>query len=142
MVKGLLWALGEIDGHGTVDGVDQKKVLSSNLNGCLYFDADDVSEPKAEVLGKKFKHPYLALWPAVLTFAEPCKKRRMRRAAPTTDSRAAGRSVRNQLPLEIIDALTTGITEVVTFIEKQPTDGVKPATTYLSRKNCARTTNR
>lgn len=131
VANGLLWALEEVDAHGKMDVVDPKKVSSSNLNRCLYFDADDVGERKVHVLAEKFKHPRLTLEPSVGTFADLIKKRKIRRAITTTDSRAARRSVRNQLPLEIIDASTTGVTEVITFSEKQPTDSACLACVYI-----------
>jgi molybdopterin/thiamine biosynthesis adenylyltransferase len=131
VANGFLWALEEVDAYGTMDVVDPKKVSSSNLNRCLYFHEGDVGQPKAEVLAKKFNHAHLSLAPSVGTFADLSKKRSVRRAITTTDSRAARRGVRNQLPLEIIDASTTGVSEVVTFSEKQPTDSACLACIYI-----------
>ena len=131
VANGLLWALEEVDAHGIMYVADPKNVSSSNLNRCLYFDAVDVRQPKAEVLAKKFKHPHLTLAPFVGTFAELVKKQKVRRAITTTDSRAARRGVRKQLPLEIIDASTTGISEVITFSEKQPTDSACLSCIYI-----------
>lgn len=131
VANGLLWALEEVDADGTMDVVDPKKVSSSNLNRCLYFDEHDVGHPKAEVLAKKFNHANLKLKPSVGTFAELTKERPVRRAITTTDSRAARRGVRSQLPLEIIDASTTGISEVITFSEKQPTDSACLSCIYI-----------
>lgn len=131
VANGLLWALEEVDAQGTMDVVDPKNVSSSNLNRCLYFGDADVGQPKAEVLAKKFKHPHLNLTPIVGTFAELSKKRTVRRAITTTDSRAARRGVRNQYPLEIIDASTTGASEVVTFSEKQPTESACLSCVYI-----------
>lgn len=131
VANGFLWALEEVDAHGTMYVVDPKNVSSSNLNRCLYFDEVDVRHPKAEVLAKKFRHPHLTLKPFVRTFAELAKNRKVRRAITTTDSRAARRGVRNQFPLEIIDASTTGISEVITFSEKQPTDSACLSCIYM-----------
>lgn len=131
VANGLLWALEEVDAHGTMEVVDPKNVSSSNLNRCLYFEDADVGQPKADVLAKKFKHPNLILAPFVGTFAGLSKKRSVRRAITTIDSRAARRGVRNQFPLEIIDASTTGVTEVVTFSEKQPTESACLACVYI-----------
>jgi len=131
VANGLLWALEEVDAHGTMGVVDPKNVSSSNLNRCLYFDDADVGQPKAEVLAKKFKHPLLTLAPFVGTFADLSKKGAVRRAITTTDSRAARRGVRNQYPLEIIDASTTGVSEVVTFSEKQPTESACLSCVYI-----------
>lgn len=131
VANGLLWALEEVDAHGAMDVVDPKNVASSNLNRCLYFDSDDIRHPKAEALAKKFQHPHLKLVPFIGTFADLSKNRKVRRAITTTDSRAARRGVRNQLPLEIIDASTTGISEVITFSEKQPTDSACLSCIYI-----------
>lgn len=131
VANGLLWALEEVDAHGTMEVVDPKNVGSSNLNRCLYFEDADVGQPKADVLARKFKHPNLTLSPFVGTFADLSTKRTVRRAITTTDSRAARRGVRNQFPLEIIDASTTGVTEVVTFSEKQPTASACLACVYI-----------
>jgi molybdopterin/thiamine biosynthesis adenylyltransferase len=111
--------------------VDPKKVSSSNLNRCLYFDNADIGEPKAQVLAKKFTHPHLSLIPSVGTFADLSKEQPVRRAITTTDSRVARRGVRKQFPLEIIDASTTGVSEVITFSEKQPTDSACLACVYI-----------
>lgn len=131
VANGLLWALEVVAAHGTMDVVDPKNVSPSNLNRCLYFAAANVGKPKAEVLAKEFKHPHLTLAPFVGTFADLSKKRAVRRAITTTDSRAARRGVRNQYPLEIIDASTTGVTEVVTFSEKQPSESACLACIYI-----------
>lgn len=131
VANGLLWALEEVDAHGTMVVVDPKKVSPSNLNRCLYFDNADIGEPKAEVLAKKFSHPHLSLAPSVGTFADLVKERPVRRAITTTDSRVARRGVRNQFPLEIIDASTTGVSEVITFSEKQPTDSACLSCVYI-----------
>jgi molybdopterin/thiamine biosynthesis adenylyltransferase len=132
VANGLLWALEEVDARGTMDVVDPKGVSDSNLNRCLYFGPEDLKKPKAEVLAEKFKHPHLQLVPSVGTFAALNKeKKRVRRAITTTDSRAARRNVRNEYPLEIIDASTTGLTEVITFSEKQPSDVACLACIYI-----------
>jgi molybdopterin/thiamine biosynthesis adenylyltransferase len=131
VANGLLWALEEVDTYGTMDIVDPKKVSWSNLNRCLYFDERDVGHPKAEVLAKQFNHAHLKLAPFVGTFAELTKEKPVRRAITTTDSRVARRGVRSQLPLEIIDASTTGISEVITFSEKQPTDSACLSCIYI-----------
>lgn len=55
----------------------------------------------------------------------------MKRAITTTDSQVARRGIRSQLPLEIIDASTTGISEVITFSEKQPTDSACLSCIYI-----------
>lgn len=131
VANGLLWALEEVDAYGTMVVVDPKKVSASNLNRCLYFGEADIDKPKAKVLAQKFRHAHLSLAPHVGTFADLTKAHPPRRAITTTDSRVARRSVRNEFPLEIIDASTTGTSEVITFSEKQPTDSACLACVYI-----------
>lgn len=131
VANGFLWVLEEVDAYGTMGVVDPKKASPSNLNRCLYFNEADIGQPKAEVLARKFSHAHLRLEPFVGTFAELTKKRLVKRAITTTDSRVARRSIRSQLPLEIIDASTTGVSEVITFSEKQPTDSACLSCIYI-----------
>ena len=132
VANGVLWALEAVDAHGNMAVVDPKNVSESNLNRCLYFDKADVGKAKVSILAKKYQHQHLTLSPFVGTFSELTKQRvRVRRAITTTDSRAARRAIRNELPLEIIDASTTGATEVVTFLEKQPGDSACLACIYI-----------
>ncbi|OFA05644.1 ThiF family adenylyltransferase [Duganella sp. HH101] len=123
VANGLLWALQELKATGTLTVVDPKVVADSNLNRCLFFGPKDVGTPKAQVLAQTYAHPTLKLVPEVCTFSDVVAKRtRVRRAITTTDSRRVRRSIRSELPLEIIDASTTDLSEVVTFSEAQPTD--------------------
>lgn len=132
VANGLLWALEEVDARGGMEVVDPKSVSESNLNRCLYFEPEDVGQSKAQVLARKFKHLHLHLEPFAGTFADLNKrKKQVRRAITTTDSRVARRNVRNEYPLEIIDASTTGLSEIITFSEKQPTDAACLACIYI-----------
>ncbi|MFM0356727.1 ThiF family adenylyltransferase [Paraburkholderia nemoris] len=122
VANGFLWALEDLDVSGRLYVSDPKSVSDSNLNRCLYFSREDLNAPKVEVLAKKALQGKVELIPHHGEFKTLVKQLgRVRRAYTTVDSRRIRRSVRGELPLEILDASTTDISEVVVFSERQPT---------------------
>jgi E1 N-terminal domain len=110
-----------IDGELTV--VDPKLVGNGNLNRCYYFRNGDVDHPKAERLCTNAQGDFhsLVLIPKVGSFADIVKERgRVRRAITTADSRPARRSIQKGLPLEVLDASTTDVSEVIVHSHRQP----------------------
>ncbi len=122
--NGFLYAARHLDISGTLAVVDPKIVGEGNPNRCLFFDHDDVGKPKAMRLAVRAQpdFPRLRLEPNVATFSDFRRARgRVRRVIVGTDSRRARRTIQDELPLEVLDASTTGITEVIVHSHRQPT---------------------
>ncbi len=118
---------------GALAVADPKVVGSGNPNRCLYFDEDDVDRPKAARLCEKAQPDFsdLRLDPFEGTFAELVKGRgRVRRAIVAADSRRARRSIQKDLPLEVLDASTTDVSEIIVHSHRQPTSGACLACIY------------
>jgi hypothetical protein len=102
-------------------------------NRCLYFDEGDVGGPKAARLCEKAQPDFsdLRLDPVEGTFAQLVKNRgRVRRAIVAADSRPARRSIQKDLPLEVLDASTTDVSEIIVHSHRQPTSGAWLACIY------------
>lgn len=121
VASGFLWALQDLPSSGHLYVVDNKSVSDTNLNRCLFFSEDDVGTPKAEVLANKVKLRGAELKPVVADFNGHVKSlsHPPRRVFTTVDSRRARRSVRLELPLQVLDASTTDVSAVVTFSERE-----------------------
>ena len=122
--NGFLHAARHLDISGTLTVLDPKVVGGGNPNRCLYFDTDDIGAQKAERLCAKaaVDFPHLALNPEAATFGDFVKRRgAVRRVIVAADSRQARRSIQNDLPLEVLDASTTGVAEVILHSHRQPT---------------------
>lgn len=133
VANGFLRAARHLNISGELTIVDPKAVGTGNLNRCLYFTDDDVDHAKAERLSANAQRdfPALKLVPIVGTFKELVKSNgRVRRAITTVDSRLARRSVQSELPLEILDASTTDVSEVIVHSHRQPNVGACLACIY------------
>jgi molybdopterin/thiamine biosynthesis adenylyltransferase len=129
--NGLMWGLQELDLEGRLTIVDPKKISAGNLNRCLFFREEDIGEDKATLLASRTTRPGLEVDGFVGSFAELRALRgRVRRVFTTPDSREARRSVQGELPLEVLDASTTGSSAVVVHSHRQPTDGACLACIY------------
>lgn len=123
VANGFLRAARHLDVRGELTVVDPKLVGNGNPNRCLYFGSDDVDHPKAEQLCGNAQSDFsnLKLVPYVGMFADFVRsKGKIRRAITTVDSRPARRSAQAELPLEVIDASTTDVTEVIIHSHRQP----------------------
>jgi hypothetical protein len=123
--NGFLRAARHLDLRGVLDVCDPKVVGSGNPNRCLFFTADDVGKDKATQLcgNAAAGLTKLQLIPHVEEFAAFRKRRakaRVKRVIIGTDSRQARRSIAGELPLEVIDASTTGATEIIVFSHGYP----------------------
>ena len=124
--NGFLRAARHLRIGGALTVADPKVVGSGNPNRCLYFDEDDVDRPKAARLCEKAQPDFadLRLDPVEGTFAEVVKGRgTIRRAIVAADSRRARRSIQKELPLEVLDASTTDVSEIIVHSHRQPTSG-------------------
>ena len=133
VANGFLRAARHLDIRGVLTVADPKRVGSGNPNRCLYFDDGDVGRPKASRVCEKAQpdFPRLGLEAAEMTFAELVKIRgRVRRAIVAADSRRARRSIQKELPLEVLDASTTDVSEIIVHSHRQPTEGACLACIY------------
>ena len=123
VANGFLWAAEELPITGELVIADPKTVRPGNCNRCLYFRPEDDGAFKAELLAVRFRRPGLTVVPFVGTVHEYCLSRpdqKIRRVLTTVDSRAARRSIQDELPAEILDASTTDTSEVIVHSHRQP----------------------
>ncbi len=116
--NGFVWALATLDVLGELNVVDPKDVSPGNLSRCLWFEVEDVGQPKAERLVARARAflPGLKLVSRVAmiqTLAERDGGPWLARLVVGVDSRRARRRLQEELPREVFDASTTGIEEVV-----------------------------
>lgn len=133
VANGFLWATEELRIVGELTIIDPKKVHRGNLNRCLYFGPNDVGMSKSSLLAQRFRRTGLAVTAydgdlASYLSTRPGKK--VTRVITTVDSRRARRSVQNHLPLEVIDASTTDISEIIVHSHRQPTKNACLACIY------------
>lgn len=120
--NGFLRAARHLAISGELTIADPKVVGAGNPNRCLYFKDGDTG-PKADTLAARAQpdFPGLTLKPYIGTFQEiVAEQGRVRRVIVGTDSRTARRSIQNNLPLEVLDASTTGASEVIVHSHRQP----------------------
>lgn len=124
----ILWALQDYDVSGELHIVDPKKVRAGGENRCLWFTAHDVGSTKAERLcqNAQASFPLLDLVPRVGEFQrlpERGDSAWVPRLIVGVDSRGARRTLQGEMPAEVFDASTTGITEVVLHHNIHPFNG-------------------
>lgn len=123
--NGFLRALRHLDVSGKLHVTDPKEIGAGNANRCLFFGAGETGM-KAEVLSRNAQEYFgaLKLEPFVGRFCElVAREKRIRRVVVATDSRPVRRSIQNELPLEVVDASTTDVSEIIVHSHRQPTDG-------------------
>lgn len=131
--NGFLRALRHINSAGKLTVADPKNVSEGNINRCLYFNDSDVGKPKAAQLASNAQRdfPRLALEAEQIDLHTlVAKRRRIKRLFTAMDSRGARCSAQKELPLEVIDASTTGAEEVVTHSSRFPSDSACLACIY------------
>jgi hypothetical protein len=125
--NGFLWAARHLDFAGRLEIVDDDHVSSGNLNRQMWFDPDDLEQPKADRLAQKAQpfFPRLKLVPRQCRLQDLPEKSDspwLRRLIVAVDSRRARRQLQNEFPREVFDASTTDIREVVLHYNLQPTE--------------------
>jgi hypothetical protein len=132
--NGFLRALRHINVVGALIIADPKKVSDGNINRCLYFNESAVRQPKAVQLAKNAQHdfPHLALEARQTDLHTlVSEKGRIRRQFTAMDSRGARCAAQKELPLEVIDASTTGAEEIITHSSRFPSDSACLACIYM-----------
>lgn len=126
VANGFLLGLSVFDVFGQLHVVDPKQVVPGILNRCLWFEPDDVGHPKCVRLAMRAQNrlPAVQLVPHNMTinqFVREClESRRIKRLIVGVDSRRARRSLQTEFPLEVYDASTTGIDEIVLHFNRRP----------------------
>jgi molybdopterin/thiamine biosynthesis adenylyltransferase len=129
--NGFMWAASELDLEGNLTIADPKATSPGGLNRCLYFREGDEG-PKATTLAERTDRPGFRVDGFVGEFSELVKQRgRVRKVITTPDSRVTRRSIQGELPLEVLDASTTDLSEVVVHSHRQPTEGACLACIYI-----------
>lgn len=115
--NGFLWAARHVDLRGKLIVCDDDVVSSGNLQRQVWFDEDDIDDPKSPTLCQKAQ-PHI---PGCELKPEPERLQDLpnrsgawlKRLIVAVDSRRARRELQNELPAEVFDASTTDIREVV-----------------------------
>lgn len=126
--NGFIYGLSQFDACGNLNIVDDDTVSEGNLQRCLFFTKDDVGLPKAKQLSQAARTmlPKMTLTPHETRLQNVAAQKGggpwLKRLIVGVDSPRARRSLQSEIPGEIYDASTTGISEVVIFFNRQPTD--------------------
>jgi hypothetical protein len=115
--NGFLWAARYVDLRGKLFVCDDDAVSSGNLQRQIWFDEDDIGNPKSSTLCGKAQ-PFLhgcQLKPESVRLQDLPNRSGawLKRLIVAVDSRRARRELQNELPAEVFDASTTDIREVV-----------------------------
>lgn len=131
--NGFLRALRHLPCEGSLPIIDPKRVGKGNANRCLYFHERDENTPKAPLLAERAQPDFraLKLESHYQTFSEFVRDRnRVMRVIVATDSRRVRRTIQADMPLEVVDASTTDIREIIVHSHRYPTDGACLACIY------------
>ena len=111
-------ALSDFDIRGRVRIFDDDDVSGGNLNRCDFYEEADIGDKKSDTLAEKggvlFGH--LDLTSMGIRLDSNAKKEtggRVARMVVAADSRRGRRHLQMELPLEVYDASTTGIAEII-----------------------------
>ena len=120
-----LYALSLFKVSGELVIIDPKNISEGNLNRCLWYEKDDVGAAKATTLAEKVRArlPNLKISSFVGTFYEFRQSHpgEISRMVVGVDSRLARRKLQEEMPYEVFDASTTGVSEVVFHHNQQLT---------------------
>lgn len=123
---------------GQLTVIDPKSVTEGILNRCLCFDDADLNEPKAASLAYWIATHCSGL--VAQPFHGTLQQHRAERPGEIgclivgVDSRRARRGLQEELPLEVFDASTTGVEEVVFHYNRQMTGKACLACVYAQTK--------
>jgi hypothetical protein len=134
--NGFLWALRYFDVRGRLDVVDFDVVTAENLQRQVWFTEEDVGDAKAAKLVERARRafPGVQLLPRVCRLQDLPEKGPgpwLKRLIVGVDSPRARRALQDEIPGEVFDASTTGVSEIVLHHHKQPTEGACLSCIYL-----------
>ncbi len=125
--NGFIYGLSQFDVAGKLHIADDDTVSGGNLQRCLLFENEHVNASKVDALCAAIE----ALLPKVIPVPHSvrmqdvparCAGPWLKRLVVGVDSPRARRSLQSELPGEVFDASTTGISEVVLHFHRQPTE--------------------
>ncbi|MDZ7650297.1 MAG: ThiF family adenylyltransferase [Cytophagales bacterium] len=134
-----LYALSTFHVEGELKVVDPDFVSAGNLNRCLLFEDGDIEKNKTDVLVQKMQ-PYLKdlkLIPLTQTLAkipDNVGGAWLDKLIVGVDSRRARRNLQGEIPREVFDSSTTGISEIVIHHHKRPLKGACLGCVYVKEK--------
>ena len=121
-----IFALQLLRVSGEIVIVDPKPVKEGILNRCLCYTEADVGQPKAVQLANKasafFQDVAFSSFEGTLRDYQATHREPINRMIVGVDSRGARRLLQEEMPKEVFDASTTGVSEVVFHHNDQPTD--------------------
>jgi hypothetical protein len=126
--NGLVYALSCFEVSGKLHVADDDSVSGGNLQRCLFFEPEDIGMPKADQLCAASQ----VLVPNVMMIPHPVRLQDvpgrysgpwLKRLIVGVDSPRARRNLQTEVPQEVFDASTTGISEIVLHFHRQPTNG-------------------
>jgi hypothetical protein len=125
--NGFLYGLQYFKVIGRLHVVDPKQVHDGVLNRCIWFTNQDLKEAKSVAIVARAQAAFqtLVLVPHKKTIKEftlQVDAPVLERLITTVDSRRARRMLQTEIPREVFDASTTGITEVVLHFNEQPSE--------------------
>ena len=123
-----LYALSTFEVEGEIIIVDPDFVSGGNLNRCLFFSEKDIGKNKVDVLSKKAQNLYskLKFVPQPYELAKIPNRPEgawLNKLIVGVDSRRARRNLQREIPKEVFDASTTGISEIVVHHNQLPLNG-------------------
>lgn len=126
--NGFIYALGQFDVAGELNVADDDTVGDGNIQRCLFFDEQHLNQPKAEILSAAVTKilPKLKAFPRNVRIQDLPERKGgpwLKRLIVGVDSPRARRSLQSEIPGEVFDASTTGISEIVLHFHQQPTVG-------------------
>jgi len=125
--NGFIYGLSQFRASGLLQVVDDDAVSKGNLQRCIYFSDKHVGSPKSDILCEVISTvlPGIKAVPHKMRLQDvPAKKAGawLKRLIVGVDSPRARRSLQSEIPGEVFDASTTGISEVVLHFNRQPTE--------------------
>lgn len=133
--NGLVAGLVLVDAVGTLHIADPDVVNDGNLNRCYWFSDDDLHLPKATQLSLRAQ-PFssgIRLIPHDTTLNQIADRHNpnwLRTLIVGVDSRRMRRHLQTELPGEVFDSSTTGVSEIVLHHHRWPTEGACMACIY------------
>lgn len=123
-----LYALSNFNIKGVLNICDPDIITGGNLNRCLFFEDSDIRKYKVDVLAEKAQPLFsnLKLNPFPFELGKVPTKTEgawLEKLVIGVDSRRARRNLQTELPREVFDASTTGISEVVVYHGKVDLSG-------------------
>jgi hypothetical protein len=125
--NGFAYALREFKARGVLHVVDDDFVSGGNLQRCIYFDESQEGLNKCDCLCAAIADdmPNVKAIPHKARLQDIKEKKAgpwLKRLIVAVDSPRARRSIQTEIPREVYDVSTTGISEIVFHFHSQPTE--------------------